>query len=126
MAGRGNGGFAAAVLVLTGILFFCCAGTVMSRASLGVQEVEGYYREKEKGLVEAARDFLDGEGFVHSGVTLTRVVDASGVREYTLTVHHGRIDRMDEAGRQRLMADLEKIVFEDGACTFRHEFFINP
>mgnify|MGYP001090641136 CR=1 FL=1 len=48
-----RGGFAAAVLVLTLFVCCCCAGTVMSRTDLSVQELEGYYKEKEEGLVKA-------------------------------------------------------------------------
>lgn len=118
-------GFLAAVLVLAMFAVCCCAGTVKSRTELGAGEIEGYYQEKEKGLVEDVKEFLSGRGFVHSGVMLTRVVDADGSREYTLTVHHGKIDRLDEESRQQLMEELEGIVFEDGDCTFRHEFLIN-
>lgn len=121
-----RGGFAAAVLVLTLFVCCCCAGTVMSRTDLSVQELEGYYKEKEEGLVKAAKTFLNGEGFVHSGVMLTRVVDIDGTREYTLTVHHGKIDKLDEESRLLLMEELEKIVFEDTNCMFRHVFLINP
>lgn len=115
----------AAMLILTLISVYFCAGTVMSRTNLSVQEMEGYYREKEKTLVQDVKDFLDGEGFVHSGVMLTRVVDMDGSRVYTLTVHHGKIDKMCQENRTMLMERLEGIVFEDEDCSFRHEFLIN-
>ncbi len=115
----------AAMLILTLISVYFCAGTVMSRTNLSVQEMEGYYREKEKTLVQDVKDFLDGEGFVHSGVMLTRVVDTDGSRVYTLTVHHGKIDKMCQENRTMLMERLEGIVFEDEDCSFRHEFLIN-
>lgn len=121
---KGNG-FLTAVLVLTLSAVCCCAGTAKSRSDLSVQEMEGYYQEKEKGLVKEVKEFLNGQGFVYSGVMLTRVIDADGSREYILTVHHGKIDRLDEEGRQLLMNELEEIVFEAGNCTFRHEFLIN-
>lgn len=125
MKNRNKSGFAAVVLLLTLVAVYCSAGTVMSRTDLSVQEVEGFYREKEESLVDEVKDFLDGEGFLHSGVMLTRVVTADGSREYTMTVHHGKIDRLDEENRMLLMEELEKMVFEDGDCTFRHEFLIN-
>lgn len=118
-------GFLTTVLVLSLFAACCCAGTAKSRTDLSVQETEGYYQEKEKGLVKDVKEFLSGQGFVHSGVMLTRVIEADGSREYTLTVHHGKIDRLDEESRQILMNELEEIIFEDGNCTFRHEFLIN-
>lgn len=118
-------GYWTVVLVLTLFAVFCYAGTVKGRTDPGVREIEGYYQEKEKGLVADVKEFLSGQGFVHSGVMLTRVIEADGSREYTLTVHHGKIDRLDEESRQLLMNELEEIVFEGGDCTFRHEFLIN-
>lgn len=114
---------AALVLVLTAVCL--SAVTAMGRGSLSAQELEAYYQEKERALVAQAREFLDGEGFANSGVMLTRVLDVDGSRVYTLTVHHGKIDRMCEEDRELLMAELEKMVFEDEACIFRHEFLIN-
>lgn len=111
------------VLVLTAVCL--TAGTAMGRGSLSAQELEAYYQEKEQALVAQARVFLDGEGFANSGVMLTRVLDVDGSRVYTLTVHHGKIDRMCEEDRGLLMAELEKMVFEDEACYFKHEFLIN-
>ncbi|HBA51204.1 MAG TPA: hypothetical protein DCZ91_26080 [Lachnospiraceae bacterium] len=120
-----RGGFITVVLVLTLVAVCCCAGTVKSRTGLSVGEIEGYYQEKERGLVEEAREFLSGRGFIHSGVMLTRVIDTDGSREYILTVHHGKIDRLDEESRKLLMEELEEIVFEDANSSFRHEFLIN-
>ena len=125
MKNMNKGGFITVVLLLTLIAVFCSAGTVMSRTDLSVQEVEGYYREKEESLVDAVKEFLNKEGFLYSGVMLTRVIAADGSREYTLTIHHGKIDRLDEENRLLLMKELEKMVFEDADCTLRHEFLIN-
>ena len=116
----------AAAFFLTLTAIFLCAGTVIGRTQLSVSELEGYYRELEKGLVEEVKEFLNGEGFVHSGVMLTRVVDADGRREYTLTVHHGKIDRMAEENRLLLLERLERIAFDDPDSVFRHEFLIIP
>lgn len=125
MSRMNKGSFAAAVAVLTLITVYCCAGTVMSRTGLSAEEVEAYYSVKEDALVESVREFLNREGYTNSGVMLTRVVEADGSREYTLTVHHGKIDNMCEADRELLMGELEKIVFEDESSSFSHEFLIN-
>ncbi len=121
----GNIGFAVVTMVLVLFTGFCCTGAAMSRTNLSVQEIEGYYREKEQELVEGVRAFLEERGFSNSGVMLTRVVDTDGSRQYTLTVHHGRINRMDETDRQNLLKELEKIVFDDEDSVFEHKFFVN-
>ena len=81
----------AAVLLLLAAVYFWTAAAV-SGMEVSAGELETYYSEKERELVAEARAFLDREGFRNSGVMLTRVVDEDGRRQYTLTVHHGKID----------------------------------
>lgn len=121
----GNIGFMVATVVLALATMYFCAGTVSGRMNLSARELENYYYEKEQELVKEAREFLNEEGFANSGVMLTRVVDVDGSRLYTLTVHHGIIDKMGEEDRRHLLAELEKFAFADADSTFRHEFLIN-
>lgn len=121
----GNVGFVTVTMILVLITAYCCVGTVLSRTDLSTRELESYYYQKEQELVRETREFLNEEGFVNSGVMLTRVVDTDGSRQYTLTVHHGSIDKMDEEDRQMLLAELEKFSFIDAGCTFHHEFLMN-
>ncbi|MGN0168425.1 MAG: hypothetical protein ACI4AB_10310 [Acetatifactor sp.] len=120
----GSFGFVAAtiILVLVAALFF--AGTVMSRTDLDAAELEGYYREKEEQLVKDTREYLNRRGFSNSGVMLTRVVEEDGRRQYTVTVHHGEIDRMTQEKRDELAAELSELDFSDGDCIFFHEFLM--
>jgi len=118
-------GFAVSVSVLAVIITCLLAGIVMSRTDVSARELEGYYQEKEQELVGNAREFFDRMGFPDSGVMLTRVVDTDGSRQYTLSVHHGRIDRMCEEDRQALMEEFEKFVFEDADSVFFHKFYVN-
>ena len=123
--GMKKSGFPAAVLFLTLITVFCSAGTVMSRSDLSMAELEGYYREQEKELVRQTRDFLDDSGYVNSGVMLTRVVDSDGMREYTITVHHGKIDKLCEEDQIVLMSELKQFAFEDENSVFEYIFLTN-
>lgn len=111
----GNLGFVAVTILLILLTALCFAGTVASRTTLDSSELEGYYRQQEEQLVSRARDFLEEQGFVYSGVMLTRVVEADGSRAYTLTVHHGEIDRMSAPEREALAERLEGLAFQDGA-----------
>ena len=120
-----NIGFVAMTLGLVLVMALCCRGVVLSRTNVSAQELEGYYQVLEEGMVEDARQMLSARGFANSGVMLTRMIDESGSRQYTLTVHHGRINKMSEEDRQILMAELEQIAFEDENCVFFHKFFEN-
>lgn len=121
----GRFGFWVVTIVLVFVAAFCCAGTVMSRSDLSVQEQESYYRFREQQLVSETRKFLGEEGFENSGITLTRVVEEDGSRHYTMTIHHGRIDRMCEEERNLLLAQLEAFAFEEENCFILHNFLIN-
>ncbi len=123
--GTKNIGFVMTVLALVTVMVFCWTGVAMSRMRVNAQELEVYYQEMEREMVEDARMLLSERGFVNSGVMLTRVIDQDGSRQYTLTVHHGRISRMCEEDRQLLMEELEQIAFEDENCIFFHKFFEN-
>lgn len=118
----GNLGFVAVTIILVLLTALCFAGTVASRTTLDSSELEGYYRQQEEQLVSRAREFLEERGFVYSGVMLTRVVEADGSRAYTLTVHHGEIDRMSAPERDALAERLADLAFQDG--TLEVMFFI--
>lgn len=116
--------FVAATVILVSVAALSFAGTVMCRADLSGAEQEGYYREKERGLINATRDYLKQQGFADSGVTLTRVVEGDGSRSYTVTIHHRGIDRMEEAERDVLARELAALAFEENGSTFCYEFLI--
>ena len=117
--------FATATIALVAVIAFSIAGTVISQTDIGEQEQEAYYRAQEKELLEETKAYLTELGYKNSGVTLTRVVDASGRREYTFTIHHGKIDRMSEVEREELAKDLGKRASIDENCIFFHEFLLN-
>lgn len=125
MRRTGSPGFAAATVLLVLIAVFSFAGTAVCRADSGSEEQENYYRGLEQQMVKDARAFLDLQGFADSGVMLTRVVDADGGREYTVTVHHRAIDRMAQQERIELAAALEAFEFDAEGCSFWYEFLIN-
>lgn len=121
---RGSIAFIIVTVCLVLFSAFCITGTVYSQSRVSERELEMYYREKEKEMVREVREYLNQEGYENSGVTLTRVAEADGGREYTLTVHHGRINRMDEEDRENLKKELSAFDFEAANCTFCHEFLV--
>ena len=106
------------------IIICCVTQTVYSQSDIAAQELENYYRTQEKQLLQETKDYLTEKGFANSGVTLTRVVDEAGKRDYTFTIHHGKIDRMNETERLELAAALNGITQLEGNCTFCHEFLM--
>lgn len=121
---KGTVVFGMVTVCLVLISVFCITGTVYSQSKISERELENYYREKEQKMVCEVREYLNQSGFENSGVTLTRVLEADGMREYTLTVHHGRIEGMDESGRENLKEELSAFNFTAENCIFFHEFII--
>lgn len=121
----GSLGFWAATILLVLVVAFFFTATVMSRSSLDQAELEGYYREKEEQLVRDARRFLNAQGYQNSGVMLTRVVGADGSRVYTVTLHHGDFDGLEDAEREALVRELSELEFADENAVFCHKFLDN-
>ena len=84
------------------VTVFCTTGTVMGMGKNAARVDEKYYRQMEKEYVEWVRSYLQEEGYGNSGVTLTKVLYEDGSREYTLNVHHKRIDKLSESEQSAL------------------------
>lgn len=118
------------LLTLTLILFivFCAAGTVQGQEDIRREEKECWYREREAVLLADTREYLQEAGFLNSGVTLSRTVDEDGSRSYVFTVHHKKIDGMDESRRRALGEELLTLtegfveMAQEDECTFLYRF----
>ena len=124
-----NSTFFIVTAILVSIIGFCVAITVQGQTGNSASEKEAYYRAMEEQLLVDTKAYLADQGYSNSGVTLNRIVDAEGKREYTFTIHHSRIDKMDEAKR----VDLQEQFAADNPvqhldtftdCTFNYEFLI--
>lgn len=94
--------FMCLTVLLTGFILFCTVMTVQGREMGQNTETEAYYRSVESRLLEEIRIYLTEQGFKNSGVTLKRIVDEDGSREYRFTIHHSRIDYMSGEERNQL------------------------
>lgn len=81
-----------------------------------------YYKAIEQTYVEGVRDKLDGRGFKNAGISLTKVVDEDGAFEYTVSIHHRRIDKMDEYQRTELsdIITVDKVDVEGSSIEVRY------
>ncbi len=107
-------------LVLIGITVFCISGTVHSREKVERREREQYYREIEAEYVKNVRFFLNEEGYLNSGITMTKVIDEEENRSYTVMIHHRRIGNLQPEEQEQLQEELSQIKGEgmDGAITY--------
>lgn len=81
-----------------------------------LQHKEEYYEAMEDCYVEALRASLSEEGYRNAGITMTKVFYEDGQREYTVKLHHKRMERLNEQEKQDLLAELSEISFADSEC----------
>lgn len=101
--------FVITTIILVLVTVFCTAGTVIGQDKDSVRVDEKYYREMEREYVKQVRYYLNDNGYENSGVALTKVLEADGSREYTLNVHHKRIDRLSKAEQKELEEALQTL-----------------
>ena len=111
-----------ATLWLVIILALSSAKVVSSREKLAQQELDRYFCQMEKETVKEVRNILGSQGYINSGVTLTRITEADGQVEYVLNIHHERLYQIDDEERQELVEKLDDISAKRG-YTFLINFY---
>jgi len=119
-----SGGFLLATMGLILLISFLIGETVRCQSKASEKELENYYAALEKQMVIETREYLSEAGFRNSGVMLTKVIDESGAREYTLTVHHKKINALTPAERMGLEERISGFDFGDENCSFEHKFLM--
>ena len=88
------------------VICFCVTGTVYSKEKQSRKEQEQYYRSVEAAYLSEVREWLGENGYENSGVTMTKVIEEDGSREYTLSVHHHKISNLEEGEQVSLKNEL--------------------
>lgn len=113
-------------IMVSALLIFmialCISGTVISQERNKSRIEEKYYRELEHDYVEEIRSFLAQEGYKNSGVTMTKIIEESGMRNYTVTIHHRKINSLTEKEKAVLEKKCGRIEFPVKGCGFSHKF----
>lgn len=115
-------------LLVTMMLIFSISlfmGMTVSSKGTSNLSLEEHYRLLEQDMVRDVRHYLNEHGYRNSGITLTRVVDEAENRAYTLTVHHDKIEKMDDAKRAELSRNLLQFGFEFTTCSFETAYLFH-
>ena len=114
--------FATITIVLLLITTFSVTGTVMSQ-NRGKDPIDAkHYRMLENQYIARVREQLEVQGYKNAGITMTRIMEEGGVREYTVLIHHKRINALNENERLLLAKDLGGTWFPVGNCGFEYKF----
>lgn len=90
------------------ILVFSVAKTVFGMQADDYGLNNPYYKQMEEKYLEEVKAELADWGMENSGLSLTKVIVPNGEREYTLTLHHHKMNRMNEREREEVISRLEK------------------
>lgn len=122
---------AGCVIIITIVLALAAALGIglhaAGKAALNRREKAEYQKQMEKAYVKELRAFLTEQGYVNSGITLTRTTESDGSFFYKAEIHHQRIDRMEEAEREVLLAELSELPAPVAEAEVFHDFLLlNP
>lgn len=104
------------------MIVFCISETVIGQGQRDVKAKEQYYRDMEQEYVREIRRLLEDEGYSNSGVTMNRVIEEDGIREYTVTIYHKRIQKLTDEQKIKLLAECRFVDFPVENCNIFHEF----
>lgn len=115
-------------VLVTAILFIVAvlsrAGTVYSKGADTYGLRDRRLKEQEQECLLEIRTVLRGYHCEESGVTMTKIIDRKGNRQYKVVIHHKKIKEMDLAKKEKLKKDLEKIRFKQRNFSISYEFLL--
>lgn len=111
-------GIVSVLLVL--IIILGVKGTVMSKENSEHAGRNHYYAVLEKEYREKTQILLEEEGYRNCGINLTWVSYEDGSREYTLLLHHRKLERMSDEEKTALQDILSETEFQKETCSFRY------
>ncbi len=112
--------FVAVILVI--VISLCISFTAISQEKSAKMAETKYYRVRQQEYVQNIREFLAEEGYRNSGVTMTEIVDEEGIRSYTVTIHHGKLEHLSPEEKTELLTACSELTFSEGECMVYHKF----
>lgn len=114
-------GFGILTVLLLLVIIFCVKGTVLSKENSERAKQNHYYAALEEEYLTRTQELLEEEGYRNCGVNMRRVTYEDGSREYTVLLHHRKLDHMSAEEKRALENLLSQREFQDKTCMFRYE-----
>lgn len=111
-------GYIGVTVLLVLVIAFSMAGVAKCQSVEDIKLTESYFTQLEQEYVKQVREYLTEEGFVNSGVMLTRTIYEDGSRECLVTIHHSRFDGLTSQQKEELICALLEKAFKEGQCSF--------
>lgn len=120
---RKNTVVTATVITAVMILVLWSACGIKANAAERADNDRMEYQIQENTFLKEIRNCMEEEGYYNSGVTLTKIMDTDGSREYNVMVHHSDIDLDDEEKVASIYSLLCQVSFEDENVMVNYRIF---
>ena len=80
------------------------------------------YEQLEDSYTERLKDMLENKDYRNAGITMTKIYQSDGSREYTVQIHHKRINQLSDGEKILLLNELAAISFGGENCSVLHKF----
>ena len=115
-------GFYILTVTLVVFIFSMMTMSVNATEQKKLQHQNAYYEEMEDSYMTALRSELTAKGYRNAGITMTKIFYENGQREYTVKIHHKRMEKLSAEEQEELLAELEGITFADKECRIHMAF----
>ena len=112
---------AGALLMVLAILW-CVLGIKVNGAEKAEND-KAYYQLQETQLKGKIKAELEDLGYNNCGITMTKVMNANGLREYTVLVHHQYLDAENEEQIKVVYEVLMTVETGDENMTVKYTIF---
>ena len=112
---------AGALLMVLAILW-CVLGIKVNGAEKAEND-KAYYQLQETQLKGKIKAELEDLGYNNCGITMTKVMNANGLREYTVLVHHQYLDTTNEEKVNDIYEALMSVEVDDTDMTVKYTIF---
>lgn len=109
-------------IMIVFVLFSLVTMQVKGQGELDFAADREYYEQLEDNYTQRIQNLLADKGYRNAGITMTKIYQTDGSREYTVQIHHKRIDQLEEGEKILLLNELAAVSFGGEQCSILHKF----
>lgn len=109
-------------IMIVFVLFSFVTMKVKGQGELDFAADREYYEQLEDNYTQRLRNMLTDKGYRNAGITMTKIYQIDGSREYTVQIHHKRINQLSDGEKLLLLNELTAVSFGGEQCSVLHKF----
>ena len=109
-------------IMIVFVLFSFVTIRVKGQGELDFAADRELYEQLEDEYTQHLKNMLEDKGYRNAGITMTKIYQPDGNREYTVLIHHKRIDQLSDGEKIILLNELAAVSFAGDQCSILHKF----